>query len=130
MQRRHELTQAQWEAVKDLVPGKDGDPGRTGGDNRLFINAVLYVARTGIPWRDLPERFGHWNSVWRRFDRWCAQGVWTELSQILPESDLEELHLDSTSVKAHQSASGSRRGPSEKKRKPTAGAVSAVPAAD
>jgi len=128
MQRRHELSEAQWDAVKDRIPGKDGDPGRTGEDNRLFVNAVLYVAKTGIPWRDLPDRFGSWNSVWRRFDRWCAQGVWKELSQVLGDPDLEELHIDSTSVKAHQSASGSRRQRSEKKQRPTSDAVSAVPA--
>lgn len=130
MQRRHELSEAQWNAVQSRLPGKDGDPGRTAEDNRLFVNAVLDVAKTGIPWRDLPGRFGNWNSVWRRFDRWCAQGVWTRLAEVLGEPDLEELHMDSTSVKAHQAASGSRRQPSEKKRRPTTGAVSAVPAAD
>ena len=70
MQRRHALTDEQWERIQDLLPGKVGDPGRSGKDNRLFVDAVLYVAKTGVPWRDLPERFGHWNSVWRRFDRW------------------------------------------------------------
>ena len=61
---RHELTQSQWAAIQGRIPGKPGDPGRTGEDNRLVVDAVLYVAQTGIPWRDLPERFGHWNSVW------------------------------------------------------------------
>jgi transposase len=126
MGRRHELTDTQWEAIRVHIPGKPGDPGRSGDDNRLFVNAVVYVARTGIPWRDLPERFGNWNSVWRRFDRWCAKGIWAELVQILGDPDLEELHLDSTSVKAHQVASGSQRLPTEKKRKRTSGAVSAV----
>ena len=64
------------------------------------------VAKTGIPWRDLPERFGNWNSVWRRFNRWCRTGVWTRLAEALAEAlgepDLTELHLDSTSVKAHR----------------------------
>ncbi len=59
MLRRHELTDTQWNAIKDLIPGKQGDPGRTGQDNRLFVNAVVYVARTGIPWMDLPERYGN-----------------------------------------------------------------------
>lgn len=126
MQRRHELSEAQWELVKDLLPGKDGDPGRTARDNRLFVNAVLYVAKTGIPWRDLPGRFGNWNSVWRRFDRWCASAVWTRVAKVLGEPDLEELHMDSTTVKAHQVASGSRRQPSEKKRKPIVGDVLVV----
>jgi putative transposase len=128
MPRRHELTDTQWEAIRDRIPGKPGDPGRSGEDNRSFVNAVVYVAKTGIPWRDLPERFGSWNSVWRRFDRWCASGVWGELVQALGDPDLEEVHLDSTSVKAHQSASGSRRKPAEKKRKLTKDVVSGVPA--
>jgi transposase len=115
-----------WEAVRDRLPGKRGDPGRTCEDNRRFLNAVLYVARTGVPWRDLPARYGNWNSVWRRFDRWCAKGVWAKLADCLDEPDLEELHLDSTSVKAHQSAAGSRRRVAEKKSKQTAVVASAV----
>ena len=130
MPRRHELSDEQWEAVCKLIPGKAGDPGRTGDDNRRFVNAVLYVARTGIPWRDLPERYGKWNSVWRRFDRWCSKGVWAEMATVLGEPDLEELHLDSTVVKAHQSAAGSRRMPGEKKRRPTTDDAWAVLAAD
>ena len=130
MRRRHELSEEQWEAIRDRLPGRAGRPGRTAADNRLFVNAVLYVARTGIPWRDLPERFGNWNSVWRRFDRWCAKGVWEALADVLGEPDLEELHLDSSSVKAHLSACGSRRRPGEKSRTPTPDAVSAVRGAD
>lgn len=123
MLRRHELTEEQWTQIEHLLPGKESDPGRTAEDNRLFLNAVLYVAKTGIPWRDLPERFGKWNSVWRRFDRWCATGVWERLSMALGDADLEELHLDSTSVKAHRAAAGSRLKADEKKRRPTSGAV-------
>ena len=130
MLKRHELSEAQWKAIADLVPGKEGDPGRTGEDNRLFVNAIVYVARTGIPWRDLPQRFGQWNSVWRRFDRWCANGVWTKISAVLGDPDLEELYLDSTSVKAHLSACGSRRHAGEKKTRRTGGDASAALAAD
>jgi putative transposase len=130
MLKRHELSESQWGVIRVLIPGKESDPGRTGDDNRRFVNAVLYVARTGIPWRDLPERFGHWNSVWRRFDRWCAKGVWTEIATVLGEPDLEELHLDSTSVKAHQSACGSRRRSGEKKRMPTSDDAWAARVAD
>jgi len=79
MARRDELTDEQWETVKDLLPGKAGDPGRTAEDNRLFVNAVLFVLRTGIPWAELPERYGKWNSVWKRFDRWCAKGIWKQI---------------------------------------------------
>lgn len=130
MLRRHELTDAQWNAIQDLIPGKQGDPGRTGQDNRLFVNAVIYVARTGIPWMDLPERYGNWNSVWRRFRRWSARGVWEKLLSVLGTPELEELQLDSTTIKAHPVASGSRRKPGEKKKMPTGAAVLAVPAGD
>jgi transposase len=130
MYRRHELTDQEWEKIEGLLPGRKGDPGRSGADNRLFVNAVLFVARTGIPWRDLPERFGRWNSVWRRYDRWCAAGAWAKLATALGEPDLDELHLDSTTIKAQHSAAGSRLHPAEKKRMPTPGGAWAVRGAD
>lgn len=65
------------------LPGKVGDPGRTASDNRLFVNAVLYVLKTGIPWDDLPTRFGKANTVWKRYDRWCASGVWERIGRAL-----------------------------------------------
>lgn len=74
MGRRHALTDAQWDLIKGHLPGKPGDAGRTAADNRLFVDAVLYVLRTAIPWEDLPARFGRPNSVWKRFDRWCSSG--------------------------------------------------------
>lgn len=116
MAKRHALTDEQWDRIKDLVPGKVGDRGRTGKDNRLFIDAVLYVLKTGVPWRDLPERFGNWNSVWRRFDRWCANDVWEKIIKELCEYDFEEVQLDSTSIKVHLAAVGGRREVDEKKR--------------
>ena len=109
MSKRHALTDEQWDRIKDLVPGKDGDPGRSGSNNRLFIDAVLYVLKTGVPWRDLPERFGNWNSVWRRFDRWCENGIWEKIVKELIELDLEEVQLDSASIKVHLAAIGGRR---------------------
>ena len=124
MRRRHELTETQWESIRDLLPGKDGDPGRTAVDNRLFVDAVLYVLKTGIPWEDLPPRFGKPNSVWKRFDRWCASGVWERIAKALGDPDLEEVQIDSTSVKAHPVASTGRRLPGEKKTKRTRGVVS------
>lgn len=130
MARRYELSDAQWEAIRDELPGKAGDPGRTAEDNRLFVNAVLYVARTGIPWPDLPERFGKPNTVWKRFDRWCQSGVWARLAGMLGEPDLAELQLDSTTVKAHPVASTGRRRAGEKKSRPTPGGVSVGAGAD
>jgi transposase len=130
MARRYELTDAQWEAIRDELPGKEGDPGRTAADNRLFVNAVLYVAKTGIPWPDLPERFGKYNTAWRRFDRWCAAGVWERLAGLLGEPDLTELQLDSTTMKAHPVAATGRKRGGEKKTTLMPGGVSAAAGAD
>jgi transposase len=104
--RRHEITDDHWERIKDLLPGQEGDPGVTAKDNRLFVNAVLWIAKTGAPWRDLPERFGLWNSVWKRFDRWAQKGVWLRVFEELKDPDLEWLILDSTVIRAHQHAAG------------------------
>jgi len=119
MPARHALTDAQWDRIKDLLPGKEGDPGRSGVDNRLFVDAVLFILKTGVPWRDLPERFGKWNSVWKRFDRWCERGVWRVVAEELGEPDLVELQLDSTSVKLHIAGVGGRRRSGEEKGRPT-----------
>lgn len=109
--RRHELTDEQWERIEPLLPGREGDPGRTGEDNRDFVNAVLWIAKTGAPWRDLPERFGKWNSIFQRFNRWCKSGVWGRILKALrSDSDLESLLLDSTIVRAHQHAAGAKGG--------------------
>jgi len=134
MRRRHELTDKQWEKIKVLLPGKEGDAGRTAEDNRLFVNAVLFVLRTGIPWADLPERFGKSNSIWRRFDRWSTNGVWEQVFKTLGEESLieemSEVHLDSTTIKAHQVASTGRREASEKKKRRMIDGVLGVPAED
>ena len=137
MRRRHELTDEQWDRIRDHLPGKAGDPGRTAADNRLFVNAVLYVLKTGIPWEDLPERLGKPNSVWKRYDRWCASGVWQGVAKALGDPALanaddasEELQLDATSVKAHPTASTGRRLPHEKNTTPTTAGAWADPAAD
>ena len=134
MVRRHELTDTQWKAIQEYLPGKASDPGRTAVDNRLFVNAVLFVLKTGIPWEDLPERYGKPNTVWKRFDRWCAKGVWEQVFRALGEEELEqelaEVHLDSSIIKAHQTASTGRRHPAEKKVMPTNGAASAEVVAD
>ncbi len=108
---RHCLSDAQWARIAPLVPGKDGDPGRHGRDNRLFVEAVLWVARTGAPWRDLPAEFGNWNSTFRRFRRWAKSGVWSRIFEILIEDpDLEHLIIDATIIPAHQHAAGAKGG--------------------
>ena len=106
--RRHDIQDEDWVRIKDMLPGQPGDPGVTAKDNRLFINAVLWVGKTGAPWRDLPERFGPWGSVWKRFDRWGAKGVWKRVFETLQDPDLEWVIIDSTVVRAHQHAAGKK----------------------
>jgi transposase len=107
---RHAIADADWNRIKDLLPGRPGQTGWLAFDNRLFLDAVLWIAKTGVPWRDLPERFGKWNSVWRRFDRWARKGVWREVFEVLQDPDLEWLILDSTIIRAHPHAAGAKKG--------------------
>ena len=107
--RRFELSDEQWLRVEGLLPGKAGDPGRTAVDSRLFLDAVLWIVRTGAPWRDLPERFGPWNSVFKRFDRWSKKGVWLRVFEALQDLDLEWLMVDATIIRAHLHAAGASK---------------------
>lgn len=107
---RRWLRNDQWQRLESMLPGKADDPGRTGADNRLFVEAVLWVARTGSPWRDLPAEFGLWNSVYTRFARWSNNGVWEKVFATLAEdADFEEVFVDSTIVRAHQHSSGAAK---------------------
>ena len=105
--RRYELSDDEWNRIEHLLPGRVGDAGGHGADNRLFVNAVIGIARSGAPWRDLPERFGLWNSVFQRFNRWAKSGVWEQVYEAMKSPDLEALMLDSTVIRAHQHAAGS-----------------------
>lgn len=105
------LGDAQWERMAGLILGRPETPGSTGRDNRMFIEGVLWVVRTGAPWRDLPDVFGRWNSAFRRFSRWAAKGVWDRMfAAMSDDADFEYLILDSTIVRAHQHASGAKGG--------------------
>jgi transposase len=106
MRHRHAISDDDWARIQDLLPGQPGQHGKVAKDNRLFLDAVLWIARTGAPWRDLPERFGNWNSTWRRFDRWARKGVWQHVFETLQDPDLEWLILDSTIIRAHPCAAG------------------------
>ena len=138
MTRRHALRDDQWERIKDILPGKPSDVGVTAKDNRLFveavkgtraclfiifstfsffffildyscIEAVLYRYKTGIPWRDLPERFGDFRVIHTRFSRWSKKGVWEQVfNQLSEQSDDEYAMLDATIVKAHQHSAGKK----------------------
>ena len=104
-----------WEKIAPLLPGKAGDPGTTGRDNRRFVEAVLWRVRPGSPWRDLPQDFGNWNSVFKRFRRWAKAGVFESLfNAISGEPDLEYALIDKTIVQAHQKDSGAKGGHSIK----------------
>lgn len=109
MLHRHAISDADWDRIKDLLPGRPGRTGWRATDNRLFVDAVLWIARTGAPWRDLPERFGNWNSAWRRFDRWASKGTWKMVFEALQDPDLEWLILDSTVIRAHPCAAGAKK---------------------
>lgn len=109
--KRYELTPAQWERIAPMLPGKESDPGRTGGDNRLFVNGCLWVLRSGAHWRDLPERYGKWKTLHKRFTRWAKAGVWDEVfAALIKDRDNQYLMLDSTLVRAHQQAATGKGG--------------------
>lgn len=107
MKRRYELSDEEWKRIEGLLPGRKDTAGVTAKDNRLFLNAVIWIARSGAPWRDLPERYGNWNSTWRRFRRWAKNGVWEKVfKEVRLEPDWEEIMIDSTTVRVHQHAAG------------------------
>ena len=115
--RRYGLRDEQWGRIRNLLPGRDGHVGVTAADNRLFGEAVLFRYRAGIPWRDLPERFGDWKNVHRRHSRWSASGVWERVFQHLAaDADNEYALIDSTIVRAHQHSAGAQKKPAKTRR--------------
>ena len=121
--RRYALRDDQWDRIKDFLPGREGHVGGTAPDNRLFVEAVLYRYRAGIPWRDLPSRFGDWKIVHQRHGRWAKSGVFARIFKMLAsDHDNEYMMIDSTIVRAHQHSAGAR--------KKMASKPSADPAAD
>lgn len=108
--RRFEMDDDRYHRIEHLLPGKPGDPGATARDNRLFIDAVLWIARTGAPWVDLPARFGAHDTAFQRFNRWAKKGTWARIMEALGgDADLEALLIDSTAVRAHRHAAGARK---------------------
>jgi transposase len=112
MEERHALSDDQWEAIADLMPSNDG-PGRPWSEHRLIINGILWILSTGAPWRDLPERFGPWQTVYDRFRRWVREGVWEQMLERLQarrngdgEIDWELFFIDGSVVRAHKAAAG------------------------
>lgn len=107
--RRYEISDDDYARIEPMLSGKPGDPGRNADDNRRFINAVLWIARTGAPWEDLPERYGKANTAFQRFNRWAKKGRWQAIFEALQEPDLEWIMLDTSVVRAHQHAAGQKK---------------------
>ena len=113
--KRYELSETQWARIAPLLPGKVGDPGRSGVDNRLFVNGVLWVLRSGAFWQHLPERYGKWKSVHARFTRWAKAGVWEKVfGELIRDRDNKYLMLDTTLVRVHQQAAAGKGGPKQR----------------
>ena len=126
MARRYGLRDDQWQRIEHLLPGRAGHVGVTARDNRLFVEAVLYRYRAGIPWRDLPERFGHWSVVHTRHMRWSKTGVWQRLLEALAQdADNEYAMIDSTIVRAHQHSAGAKKKGGLNKPRPSGAAAAA-----
>ena len=107
---RHALRDDQWLKIKDFLPGREGHVGGTAVNNRMFVDAVIFRYRTGVSWRDLPDRFGNGVAVHRRYRRWCESGVFARvLAELAIEADAEYMSLDSTSVRAHQHSAGAQK---------------------
>jgi transposase len=109
------MTDEEWEIVAPCLTSPSSRGGRPAADHRRVLDGALWICRTGAPWRDLPEAFGKWNSVWRQFRRWCLSGVWDLLLEALADSggELDMLQMmDSTTVRAHRCAAGEKGGPS------------------
>lgn len=112
MLRRYELTDDEWNRIADLLPVETtGKPGRPRKDNRMILNGMVWIARSGAPWRDLPERYGPWETVYSRFRKWIDDGILDNIFRVLKlEAELEELSMDASIVQAHQHSAGAKKG--------------------
>ena len=105
--RRHDISDREWELLASHLPGREGSPGRNAKDNRQFINAVIWILRTGAPWRDLPPEYGDWKNTNRRFCRWRDKGIWEKLFKLfVQDPDFEWLIIDASYIKVHPHAAG------------------------
>lgn len=108
---RNLLTDQQWAKMEPHCLGKPTDPGRSGNNNRQFLEAVLWIARTGSPWRDLPTQFGKWNTVFKRYSDWVKADVFTHIfNAVSDDPDMEYAMVDATIVKVHRHGHGAKGG--------------------
>ena len=111
MIKRHEISDENWERIKDLLPLENTGKGRPSRSNRQMLNAILWIAKTGSAWRDPPERFGSWKTVYSRFRLWSKNEVFqTIFTHLSADADMQDLSIDSTSCKVHQHAAGAKKG--------------------
>ena len=111
MLHRHDISDRAWKIIEPHLPGRAGTQSRPAKDNRKFINAVIWILRTGAPWRDLPPEYGDWNNTHRRFTRWRDKGIWEKLFEIVKQDpDFEWLMIDASYVKVHPHGTGARNG--------------------
>ena len=109
--RRPAISDKAWALLEPHLPGREGGWGGVAKDNRLFVDAVFWIMRTGAPWRDLPPDLGHWSRVHRRFIRWRNKGIWENVLEILiDDPDYEWLMIDASHGKVHPHAAGARGG--------------------
>ena len=107
--RRYDLSETEWQLIAPLLPNKPRGVARV--DDRLVINGIFYILRTGSPWRDLPERFGPYTTVYNRYNRWAKAGVWLKIFETLAAKSPQSMQLiDSSIIRAHQHAAGAKKG--------------------
>ena len=111
-QRRYELTDDEWERIKGYFPEREaGQKGRSRNEDRPILNGILWIVRSGAAWRDLPERYGAWSTVYSRFVQWQEEGLFdTILKELSEEADFQDMSIDSSTVKAHQASAGAKKG--------------------
>ena len=112
MLRRYELTDEEWNQIVSLLPPENsGKQGRPSKCNRTILNGIVWIARSGAPWRDLPERYGPWQTVYSRFRKWIEDGILDNIFRVLSlDAELTELSIDASIVQAHQHSAGAKKG--------------------
>lgn len=118
MPHRHEMSDLNWKRIRDVLPAENTGEGRPSKSNRNMLNGMLWIDKTGAPWRDLPQRFGPWQTVYSRFRLWSKSDAFVKLFESLTtDADMQDTSIDSTSSKVHQHAAGAKKG--RKMPKPT-----------
>jgi len=115
--RRHELTDDQWQQLAPLLPPQRPSTGRPAKDHRTVLNGIVWILRSGAPWRDLPDRYGPWMTVYSRFRRWREAGLWDRILLTLQADAAHDgtldgslTMIDGTNIRAHQQAAGAKKG--------------------